>query len=128
TRGEAERVGSSQLDWAKRVWAESAGLDRHKPKRWAELVRRKTPEKTKMGGDEGSDGREWRFPPLGVATTAREGTGDGGKRCLGYAVLGRGVVWLESIGIERNFGFFFARFSSFPAREFPSLIVGNWGN
>ncbi|PKI47579.1 hypothetical protein CRG98_032020 [Punica granatum] len=113
-RGETSRIISAGLGRA--GWAKSAGLDLHKPKRWAELVRRKTSEKTRMGGEEGSDGREWRFPPLGVATTAREGTGDGGEHRLGYAVLGRGVFEFSSEG-----------FSEFNRRKSGELRGGNRG-
>ncbi|OWM64311.1 hypothetical protein CDL15_Pgr014101 [Punica granatum] len=79
-------------------------------------------ERGNVGEDEdgrrgGSDDRERRFPPLGAATTAREGTGDGYEHRLGYAVLGRGVARLGSVGIEENFGFS-ARFSSFSTRGF----------
>ncbi|PKI71142.1 hypothetical protein CRG98_008440 [Punica granatum] len=125
-RGGTSRIFSAGLSRAS--WAESARLDLQKPKRWAEPVRRRTSEKTKIGGEEGSDGRERRFPPLGAATTVQEGAGDDGERCLGYVVLERGVARLGSVGIERSFDFFLARFSSFPARDFPSSIVGNRGN
>ncbi|OWM71163.1 hypothetical protein CDL15_Pgr011290 [Punica granatum] len=79
----------------------------------------------KLGGGEESDGRGRRFPPLGAATMAQEGAGDGGERRLGYAVLERGVARLESVGIERNF-VFLARFFEFPARDFrvQSLEIG----
>ncbi|PKI60799.1 hypothetical protein CRG98_018788 [Punica granatum] len=72
-------------------------------------------------------GREWRFPPLCATTTAREGAGDGGERRLGYAVLGRGFTRLGSVGIERNF-IFFGEVFRVSGEEFPSSIVGNWGN
>ncbi|OWM78233.1 hypothetical protein CDL15_Pgr015052 [Punica granatum] len=106
-RGGTSRIFSAGLSRAS--WAESARLDLQKPKRWAEPVRRRTSEKTKIGGEEGSDGRERRFPPLGAATTVQEGAGDDGERCLGYVVLERGVARLGSVGIERSFDFFLAR-------------------
>ncbi|PKI60796.1 hypothetical protein CRG98_018785 [Punica granatum] len=81
-RGGTGRIVSARL--GREDWAESAGLG----------------------------GREWRFSPLCAATTAREGAGDGGECRLGYAMLGRGVVRLGSVGIDRNF-IFFERFSSF---------------
>ncbi|OWM73384.1 hypothetical protein CDL15_Pgr026483 [Punica granatum] len=81
----------------------------------------------KMGGEKGSDGRERRFPPLGAATTAQEGAGGGGEHHLDYAVLGRGVTRLGSVGIERNFVFFGEVFRV-SNEGFPSSIIGNRGN
>ncbi|OWM77693.1 hypothetical protein CDL15_Pgr026424 [Punica granatum] len=54
----------------------------------------------KMGGGEDPGSRGRRFPFLGVAATAREDTGDGSKHRLGYAVLGMGVMGVETAGIE----------------------------
>ncbi|PKI35919.1 hypothetical protein CRG98_043693 [Punica granatum] len=83
------------------------------------------PRARRLGQESGDRGQ--RFPPLSAAATAREGTGDGGEYCLGYAALGRGVTRLGSVGIERDFGFL-ARVSSFPARDFPSSIAENRRN
>ncbi|OWM64211.1 hypothetical protein CDL15_Pgr018782 [Punica granatum] len=55
-------------------WTDSTGWDLHKPKRWVEPVRGKTPEKTKLGRGEESGGRGQRLPPLGAAATARVST------------------------------------------------------
>ncbi|OWM77734.1 hypothetical protein CDL15_Pgr019522 [Punica granatum] len=68
-----------------------------------------------MGGKEESGDRGQRFPPLSATATVRGGAGDGGDYCLGYAVLGRGITRLGSVGIEEIFEIS-ARFPSFLAR------------
>ncbi|OWM91358.1 hypothetical protein CDL15_Pgr000302 [Punica granatum] len=105
-------------------WAESAGLDLHKPKRWAEPVRRSV-----SGEDEVGRRRGVRRPRMAVPASGRrgDGTGDGGEYRLGYAVLGRGVTRPWSARIVGKFRFL-ARFLSFPTRDFPNSIAGNRGN
>ncbi|OWM77735.1 hypothetical protein CDL15_Pgr012437 [Punica granatum] len=112
----------AKRNWSDRLgWTGQSGLGRicwagpAQTKRWAEPMRKGTPEKTKMGGKEESSDRGQRFSPLSATATARRGAGDGGNYRLGYAVLGRGVTRLGSVGIEEIFEIS-ARFPSFPAR------------
>ncbi|OWM78186.1 hypothetical protein CDL15_Pgr015005 [Punica granatum] len=72
-------------------------------------------------------GIRWQRTTVPTSGHRGDGAGDGGEHCLGYAVLGRGVMRLGSVGIEGNFRFF-ERFLSFPASELLSSIVGNQGN
>ncbi|OWM86458.1 hypothetical protein CDL15_Pgr026350 [Punica granatum] len=67
------RIASTGLGWA-----DSTGLDLHKPKRWAEPVRGRTPEKTKKGGERG-----FRRPRTAVPASGRlsdDASGRGRRR------------------------------------------------
>ncbi|PKI70070.1 hypothetical protein CRG98_009533 [Punica granatum] len=97
---QARRNGSGRLGriaFAGLGWGDSTRLNLHKPESWTELVRGRTSEKTKKGGERGFDGQERRFPPLGAAATVQEGARGGGEHYLGYAVLETGVTRLEPL-------------------------------
>ncbi|PKI26345.1 hypothetical protein CRG98_048966, partial [Punica granatum] len=56
----------------------------------------------KLGGGEESGGGEVAVP---ASRSCGDGAGDGGEHRLFYAVLGRSVMRLGSVGIEENFGY-----------------------